>query len=325
MAAAETRYVRVPCYAKINRLLTVLNRGADGFHELRTIFETISLADSLELFFTPGRAAEPSLEADFDVPDNLVLRAARAVFAASGAKGHLHCKLVKHIPMGGGLGGGSTDAAAVLLALPVLTGKPLRPGQAHELAATLGSDVPFFLYGGQALGLGRGTELYPLSESPKQHLLVVANNIHVSTADAYRAFDRDGNGKLTDEDAARYIGSFQARVWEQGTSLPSSAAGTSSENDFERVVFPQHPQLDLTLKKLKKLGAGPARMTGSGSALFGFFRTAEEARAARSHFGLARVYAATTLSRRRYQTSWAKALQEHTALNQWPPRSRYAR
>ena len=314
---AETRYVRVPCYAKINRLLTVLNRGADGFHELRTVFETISLADSLELYFTPGRASEPSLEADFDVPDNLVLRAARAVLAASGAKGHLHCKLIKRIPMGGGLGGGSTDAAAVLLALPVLTGKPLRPGQAQELAASLGSDVPFFLYGGQALGLGRGTELYPLPESPKQHLLVVANNIHVSTPDAYRAFDRDGNGKLTEEQVARYIGSFQARAWEQGKAL--------SENHFERVVFPQHPQLDLTLKKLKKLGAAPARMSGSGAALFGFFRTAEEVRAAMSHFGSARVYAATTLSRRQYQASWAKALQEHTELKQWPPRSRYAR
>jgi len=227
--------------------------------------------------------------------------------------------------MGGGLGGGSSDAAAVLLALPVLTGKPLRPGQGHEIAATLGSDVPFFLYGGQMLGLGRGTELYPLPETPKQHLLVVAHQIHVSTPEAYRAFNRAGNGKLTDDDVARYIGSFQARAWEQGKSLSSSQARTCNENDFERVVFPQHPQLDLTLKKLKKLGAAPARMTGSGSALFGFFRTAEEVRAAKSHFGSARVYAATTLSRRQYQTSWAKALQEHTDLNQWPPRSRYAR
>ena len=199
----------------------------------------------------------------------------------------------------------------------MLTGKPLRPGQAQELAASLGSDVPFFLYGGQALGLGRGTELYPLPESPKQHLLVVANNIHVSTPDAYRAFDRDGNGKLTEEQVARYISSFQARAWEQGKAL--------SENHFERVVFPQHPQLDLTLKKLKQLGAAPAQMTGSGAALFGFFRTAEEVRAAMSHFGSARVYAATTLSRRQYQASWAKALHEHTELKQWPPRSRYAR
>jgi 4-diphosphocytidyl-2-C-methyl-D-erythritol kinase len=323
---AETRYVRVPCYAKINRLLTVLNRGADGFHELRTVFETISLADSLELYFTPGQLVEPTLEAEVDIPDNLVLRAARQVLAATGAKGHLHLKLVKRIPMGGGLGGGSTDAAAVLLALPVLTGKPLLPAQAQQIAAALGSDVPFFLYGGRALGLGRGTELYPLAESDPEHLLLVAPPIHVSTPDAYRAFDRAGNGKLTEEDVARYIGSFQTRVWDDGKSLSPKAAGSnSSENDFERVVFQKHPQLKSTLNQLKKLGAAPARMTGSGAALYGIFRNAEQVQAAMSQFGSARVYAATTLSRRKYQASWWRSLQQHIDAKQWPPRSRYAR
>lgn len=322
---AETRIARVPCYAKINRELTVLNRGADGFHELRTVFETVSLHDTLELFFTPGKAVEPTLEAEVDIPDNLVLRAARAVMAASGAKGHLHCKLGKRIPMGGGLGGGSTDAAAVLLALPVLTGKPLKLGQAQEIAATLGSDVPFFLYGGQALGLGRGTEIYPLPEKAAENVLIVAPHIHVSTPEAYRAFDREGNGKLTEAEVARYIGRFQARVWEQGESLSSGAAGSSSENDFERVVFPNHPQLESTLKQLKKLGAAPARMSGSGAALFGIFRTPEQVKTAAGRFGSSRVYVAKTLSRRRYQASWWQALKEHTDAKQWPPRSRYAR
>ncbi len=322
---AETRTARVPCYAKINRELTVLNRGEDGFHELRTVFETVSLHDSLELFFTPGKAVELTLEAEVDIPDNLVLRAARAVFAATGAKGHLHCKLTKRIPMGGGLGGGSTDAAAVLLALPVLTGKPLAPGQAQEIAAALGSDVPFFLYGGRALGLGRGTELYPLPENPTENLLIVAPHLHVSTPEAYRAFDRAGNGKLTEAELARYIGRFQARVWEHGESLSPGAARSSSENDFERVVFPNHPQLESTLKQLKKLGAAPARMSGSGAALFGIFRTPEQVKTAAGLFGSSRVYAAKTLSRRRYQASWWQALKEHTDAKQWPPRSRYAR
>jgi len=322
---AETRTARVPCYAKINRELTVLNRGADGFHELRTVFETVSLHDSLELFFTPGKTVEPTLEAEIDIPDNLVLRAARAVLEASGAKGHLHCKLFKRIPMGGGLGGGSTDAAAVLLALPVLTGKPLPAARLHEIAAGLGSDVPFFLYGGRALGLGRGTELYPLPESRAENLLIVAPLIHVSTPEAYRAFDRAGNGKLTETEVARYIGRFQARVWERGESLSPGGAGNSSENDFERVVFPRHPELESTLKQLKRLGAAPARMSGSGASLFGIFSTPEQVQTAKGRFGPARVYAAKTLSRRRYQASWGQALKEHMDAKQWPPRSRYAR
>lgn len=323
--AAETRSVRVPCYAKINLDLKVLNKGADGYHELRTVFQTVTLADELEISFTPARRTELTIDSAIDIPDNLVLRAARAVLDASRVTGLFHCKLHKKIPMGGGLGGGSTDAASVLLALPVLTGRTLPLERLMDLGAALGSDVPFFLLGGTALGFGRGTELYPLPESPEQPLLIVAPPIHVSTPEAYAAFDRGGNGKLTQAEVARYIGSFQSRVWGHGKSLSPGGSGSSSENDFERVVFPRHPALKSTLNKLKKLGAAPARMTGSGAALYGFFRSREEVKAAAGQFDGSRVYPAATLSRRRYHASWWRALKDHMDVKTWPPPSRYAR
>ncbi len=132
------------------------------------MFQTISLADTIEIEFgarrSPLSKSRLSIDDAEGIPDNLILRAARAVLDAMGIAARVHFRLIKRIPMGGGLGGGSSNAAAVLLALPVLAGRDLPMETRLEIAASLGSDVPFFLLGGTALGVGRGTELYPLAD-----------------------------------------------------------------------------------------------------------------------------------------------------------------
>src|SRR5262249_48591317 len=155
-----------------------------------TVFQTISLADTIEVEFTAARRTKITIDDPAGIPDNLVVRAARAVLEAARVKGQVHFRLSKKIPMGGGLGGGSSNAAAVLLALPVLAGKFLPLNSLIELGSSLGSDVPFFLIGGTALGLGRGTELYPLPEVREEPILVVAPGVHVSTPEAYKALGR---------------------------------------------------------------------------------------------------------------------------------------
>ncbi len=159
-----TRTVRVPAYAKLNLGLRVLYRRPDGYHEIRTVFQTISLADRLDITFSPARSTRISIEGTPEIPDNLIERAAHLVLEALSIQGDVSFILKKHIPAGAGLGGGSSDAAAVLLALPVLAGKALTWDRLHAIAIQLGSDVPFFLHGGTALGLGRGEELYPLPD-----------------------------------------------------------------------------------------------------------------------------------------------------------------
>jgi 4-diphosphocytidyl-2-C-methyl-D-erythritol kinase len=331
---SATRHVRLRAYAKLNLDLKVLNRGADGFHELRSVFQTVSLCDILDLAFTPARKTEIALDGPAEIADNLVLRAARAVVEAAGGQGagRIAMRLEKRIPMGAGMGGGSSDAAAVLLGLPVLAGWRIPLETLLRLGAALGSDVPFFLLGGAAVALGRGTELYPLPDLPARRVLIAAPSIHVSTPEAYRAFARDSNGKLTEDQRIQYIDSFQSRVWRLGDSSSSAGVGEQAENDFESVVFPRHPQLKSILNHLQKTGADPARMTGSGSALFGVFTTQNQVRQAQAACETLRpqpaTFPAAFMSRRRYRASWWRQLQEHMDGNkdgkQWPPQSRHA-
>src|SRR5450759_3774899 len=162
------RQARVRALAKINLDLRVLGKRSDGFHELRTVFQTISLGDTLEIAYTPARKTTLSLEDDLQIADNLVLRAARLAMEAMRATGRIEMRLTKRIPMGAGLGGGSSDAAAVLLALPALVGRSLSLPKLSAIGEQLGSDVSFFLLGGTAVGIGRGSELCPLPDAPSQ-------------------------------------------------------------------------------------------------------------------------------------------------------------
>src|SRR5277367_135452 len=178
--------VRLRSLAKINLDLRVLHKRPDGFHELRTIFQTISLADTIDVQYQRGRS-KIELESNVDIPGNLIIKAADLVMRALRANCRLRVRLTKRIPMGGGLGGGSSNAASMLLALPKLLGKGLPLEKLMELGTELGSDVPFFLLGGTAIGLGRGTELYPLPDVPASPGLLITSKIHSDTSSAYAA------------------------------------------------------------------------------------------------------------------------------------------
>ena len=169
-----SEFVRLRSLAKINLDLRVLHKRPDGFHELRTIFQTISLADTIDVEYQRGRS-KIELKSNIDIPGNLIVKAADLVMRATRAKGQLRIRLTKRIPMGSGLGGGSSNAAAMLLALPAILNKKIALEKLMELAAELGSDVPFFLIGGTAVGLGRGTELYPLPDVPASPGLLITS------------------------------------------------------------------------------------------------------------------------------------------------------
>jgi 4-diphosphocytidyl-2-C-methyl-D-erythritol kinase len=189
--------VTVPSFAKLNLDLRVLHKRADGYHDLRTIFQTISLKDTLTIDFDFAKRTQIELKSSVDIPDNLVVRSAECVLAALKVKAWVRFALQKRIPIGAGLGGGSSNAAAVLLALPKLAGKQMPQAELFRLAESLGSDVPFFLHGGTALGLGRGTEVYPLTDLPAYAAVVVASGIHVATREAYAALQRNVTDPLT--------------------------------------------------------------------------------------------------------------------------------
>jgi 4-diphosphocytidyl-2-C-methyl-D-erythritol kinase len=313
--SATTRSARLRALAKLNLDLRVLGKRPDGYHELRTIFQTISLADAIDLSFTPARRTAIALDDALAIPDNLVVRAAQLAMDSMRVTGRVEIRLAKRIPMGAGLGGGSSDAAAILLALPVLAGRVIEPAQLIDLAQQLGSDVPFFLLGGRAAAIGRGTELFPLPDSPARYGVLVDPGIHVSTAEAYRLL---GAG-LTSGLQQNKISNFQSQVW--GQECPGTCA-----NDFEGVVFQQHPRLGAIKRKLIRSGASPAMMTGSGSALFGLFEErARAAHAAEWFQGPDTPYGFLLVNRVRYQLLWRRALDKHIVGRTWPPRSRYAR
>lgn len=318
---SSARAVRVPALAKINLDLRVLNRRPDGFHELRTIFQTVSLADTLDIEFTPARRTTIEIACEPAIPDNISEKAARRVMDAMRATGAVRVKLTKRIPMGGGLGGGSSDAAAVLLALPVLAGRTVALPDLIALATELGSDVPFFLLGGTAAAIGRGTELFPLSDWRGSYGILLAPPVHVSTADAYSALGRG----LTLDCLSRNINSFQSLAWSCGEQLSRGAAQGFHQNDFEGVVFKQHPQLGSLKRKLRKLGADTAMMTGSGAALFGFFDSSEKVEKVVASIRGVTVIPIRAVGRAGYRTLWWRSLRAHIDRKIWPPQSRYAR
>ena len=190
-ATKKKRSVRLPAFAKINLCLHVVGKRPDGYHELRTIFQAISLRDTLELSIAPASSGfsftltsnDPSMLG----PENLVERAVAALQREIGFRGSVSAHLEKKIPVARGLGGGSSDAAAALIGMLRLTRNKVPLERLLEIAAGLGADVPFFLFGGRALAVNRGDEIYPLPNGPKRAILVVSpRDIGVSTKDAYQ-------------------------------------------------------------------------------------------------------------------------------------------
>lgn len=298
--------------AKINLGLRILNLRPDGYHEIRTVYQTVSLADHLRVEYRSGASDGVTLECDtreLAGTDNLAARAARALLSASGRGGSVHIGLRKNIPAGAGLGGGSSDAAAVLLALGRLLRPPPEPKLLLEVAAGLGSDIPFFLLGGRAVGVGRGTEVYPLPDLPRTWLLILAPVQQVSTAEAYGALRRSRRGKLTDASRGNIIREFCSGVSAPETGETQDLAGvrlSTFENDFEDLIFQQFPDLGKWKNRLVQKGASRAMLSGSGSAVAGLFPG--KAGALRAKAGLAgfpgEIHLAHTLSRRAFQAIW---------------------
>ena len=313
----EERSARVRAYAKINLSLKVLGRRPDGFHELRTVFQTIGLADTLDIGFTSGRGLSIELIDPMALDDNLVTRAARLFAEKFNVRGALRMRLTKRIPTGAGLGGGSSDAAAVLLALPALTGKKADLADLMGLGGQIGSDVAFFAAGGTALGIGRGEELYPLPEPKPLPVMVLAPAVHVSTPEAYKALNRPA---LTSVAEPPKLNSFQSFVWQ-------SEFASGAENDFEAAVFKFHPELERWLRKLERSGAHVARLTGSGAALFGVFPNQAKLQGALPRFRSESltVFSTRMLTRRQYRARWSASLREYAIEGTWPPQSRHVK
>jgi 4-diphosphocytidyl-2-C-methyl-D-erythritol kinase len=312
---SAVRKARLEALAKLNLSLKILHKRPDGYHEIRSIFQTISLADTLHIEFEPSPRTEILLNSNIDIADNLIAQAARQVLDFVKTTGRVRLSLEKNIPVGAGLGGGSSDAAAVLLALPVLAGFRLPMPTLVRLAMELGSDVPFFLYGGTALGLGRGEELYPVPEPPPAEVLVVAPDVAVSTADAYRALGR----QLTSDALSSNLNTFQSFTW----SLSEGLSKGGPENDFEEVVFRNHPRFDRIKSTLLRSGATVAMMTGSGSAIFGIFENRAASDLARQALRKERLFPVSFVDRGAYRSLWWRRLRSHVDQKLWPPPSRY--
>ena len=298
--------------AKVNLALKVLDRRPDGFHELRTIFQTISLADRLTVTFERRPRSGVVLRCDraeLENRDNLAARAAQELLRGGPWRGHVQIDLAKQIPVGAGLGGGSSDAAAVLLALRGLLSPTPDAHRLFEVAAGLGSDVPFFLVGGTAIGVGRGEEVYPLPEARRQWIVVWAPEVRIDTAGVYRSLSRTRR-RLTPERKLNIIRRFGSSVYAPGPGEVQHLAGALPgifENDFEEVIFRRFPQIEEGKNRLVQLGASRAMLSGSGSVVFGLFPDRARAEKARSGWGdfPGTAIVARTLSRRTYRGIWA--------------------
>lgn len=262
--------VRVNAPAKLNLHLEVLAREESGYHQLETLFCELELADELEFAPAPAgvevmvEGAAPGL-ADLGAPEeNLVFRAARLFQQETGITDGVRVRLRKRIPVGGGLGGGSSDAAATLLALDRMHRGRLGEQGRLRLGAQLGSDVPFFLCGSPlALAWGRGGRLLPLEPLPSLPVLLLLPGRGVSTPAAYQALDQARGGRQTGAEPSVLRASLLTD-WDY--------LAHHSRNDFEEVVFDQLPALASARQLLLDQGALLARLTGSGSTIFGVFR-----------------------------------------------------
>jgi 4-diphosphocytidyl-2-C-methyl-D-erythritol kinase len=304
-----TMPVTVRSFAKVNLGLYIGPRRSDGFHDLRTVYQTIGLHDVLRVSVQRGsgieiRCADPRVPTDHT---NTCYRMVERAMASLHAKGRVLLDIEKRVPVQGGLGGASGNAVAALLGLEIALKKKLSPSDRLRLAAEVGSDVPLFLIGGTVLGIGRGEDVYPLPGLPTTPCVIATPGIGVSTPKAFADWDasesdgprprkNEGDQKLTESKPSDRIDAFGREIsaWlssgpSQKTSkgrfagVPARGRGraetllldlvrTGIENDFEKVVFPQYPALRDVKCALEQAGAIYASLSGSGSAVYGLFR-----------------------------------------------------
>jgi 4-diphosphocytidyl-2-C-methyl-D-erythritol kinase len=261
--------LRIRSPAKINLYLEVVSRRPDGYHEIESVMQLVDLCDVVRLHRT-GEGIRVSVSgADLPLDEgNLAYRAAAMFLEAAGSHGGVHIHLEKRIPVAGGLGGGSSNAAAVLMGLSRLLDLPPSRDALRELAASLGSDVPFFLTDGLAVATGRGERLRPLKPWPPRWMVLANPGVPISTAWAYA----EASSKLTDWKRQASIHSF---VVDDRLDWPP----TWAFNRLEAVVLPRRPEVEALKRLLQRGGAGPVLMSGSGASLFAVVPDAATGRA----------------------------------------------
>lgn len=267
--------------AKINLHLAVLNRRDDGYHNISSLMASLDLADTLVLQkhkFTNGGAVEISIKDSggeyghitgaIETGSNLISIGAVNYLKKINTSGSLEFSIVKNIPCGAGLGGGSSNAACAIELVRLALGRE-RDEACYSAAAETGSDVPFFLYGGFAFASGRGEVIEPIRFHCDYHVILVNNGIHVNTSQAYKALKRESfyNGPGHEE----ILGVIKENI--------GSLARWKDvmKNDFEDAIFPLYPEIRHIKEELYNLGADYAAMTGSGSTVFGVFSSYKRA------------------------------------------------
>lgn len=267
----------VGCPAKLNLFLHVLARESSGMHGLETLLCRLELTDELEI-----ERIDSGIElevADADVgpsEENLAWRAADAVLESTGRKFGVRMRLTKRIPAGAGLGGGSSDAAAALDATNQLAGNAIPRGELMQMAARLGSDVPFFLARTPlALAWGHGTRMVRFTGLPSRPILLVVPDVRVNTAEAYREIDA-----ILGDHANRGAVAMDAAMLSNWGDV-----ARMSGNSFEATIFAKHPEIRAAYEALASTTPMLCRMTGSGSALFAVYRNERDRDDAASSLG----------------------------------------
>jgi 4-diphosphocytidyl-2-C-methyl-D-erythritol kinase len=264
------RSISLPAFAKVNFDLRIIGTRPDGFHNLKTVFQSLALFDNVTVTTRRGPLTVTCDEPDIPTDQrNLVWKAASLLHRVSTGKAtsprDITIDLRKRVPSQAGLGGGSADAAMTLLALNALWKLDLDLASLTRIGARLGADVPYFLVGGTALGLGRGDDIYPLTDMPPVHVVILRPGFGVSTAEAYRWYDEETRRRLK-EPAPRPV----------PPGWPAWSA--TLRNDLEAPVIRHHPAIGRIRQSLVDAGAAFAAMSGSGSAVFGLFERKDAAR-----------------------------------------------
>ncbi len=295
----DIRAFSLPSFAKINLSLHILGKRSDGFHEVRTVLQTISLHD--ELSFATRADGEFVLSCDdCEIPtdqSNLIFQAAQALRKAAGAGAGASVRLTKRIPTRAGLGGGSSNAAVALRGLARLWRLEVDEKGLTEIGASIGVDVPFFLLGGRALGAGTGSVITPLKDTPQKQLVVISPNASMSTAEAYATLSAPALTYFEGEPilavSQREAISRDSHLWDLSDKLV---------NDFEPVIFDREPEIERARNALLRAGAQHALLAGSGSSVFGIFGDVDRLIAAeliQAEVGW-RIFPCVTISRDEY-------------------------
>ena len=319
--------ISLPSFAKINVGLRIGPLREDGFHELRTVYQTIALHDIISVSVERGSGIEIRCD-DPRVPldsTNTCFRIVDRAMQALTARGRVVIEIEKRLPVQGGLGGASGNAVAALLGLEQALRKKLPAPERLRIASEVGSDLPLFFIGGTVLGVSRGEEVYPLPDLPAMACVVALPEMAVSTPKAFADWDSlcGDNDKLTPSTHSDRMLEFSREISAWLSAVPIAGrrrSGVSAidggraenllldlvrtgiENDFERVVFPKYPEMREVKRVLEQSGARYASLSGSGSAIYGLFDSRERAAAAAKKLTRhgTRAVVTTTLTRQQY-------------------------